>query len=89
MAMENEVQSWTHSHDRSMLSGVAGGSTGDKKGVSGLLLLKPDMPPEIAEAIDTFERSSFRLTYAIIGFAGAALAFTFLIAYCMILVAGK
>ncbi|HEV2495588.1 MAG TPA: hypothetical protein VG204_21225 [Terriglobia bacterium] len=90
MATENEVQSWTRPQNHPMLSGLAGQSTTARKaGGNGLLRFKADLPPEIAEAIDNFERSSFRLTYAIVGFAGAALALTFLIAYGMILVAGR
>ena len=58
-------------------------------GGSGLLRPKTDLPPEIAEAIESFERYSFRLTYAIIGLAAAALVLTFLIAYCLMLVAGR
>lgn len=90
MAMENELQLWTSSQDRAQprdraRSSPAGLKTDDR----GLLRLKPDLPPEIAEAIENFERSSFRLTYTIIGFAGAVLVLMFLIAYCMILVAGK
>ena len=88
MAMENEVQSWTGFQNRPMLTS-AGGSSAVKTGGNGLLRFKADVPPEIVEVIDNFERSSFRLTYAIIGFAGAVLVLTFLIAYGMILVAGK
>lgn len=85
MAMENEIQLLTSSQDRAQPRTRARRSSGG----NGLLRFKADLPPEIAEAIDAFERNSFRLTYAIIGLAGAVLVFTFLIAYCMILIGGK
>lgn len=88
MVVVNEVQSWARSQDRSPQGGSSR-SAAEKPGGDGLLRLRADVPPEIAAAIDSFERSSFRLTYAIVGFAGAALVFTFLIATCMILVTGR
>ena len=90
MALQDEVESWTRFHERSTLAGPVGRPAVEKTGGgSGLLRPKPDLPPEIAEAIDSFERYSFRLTYAIIGLAGAALVLTFLTAYCLMLVAGR
>ncbi len=89
MALENGVESWTRFHERSTPTGLVGRPMAGKTEGSGLLRLKADLPPEIAETIDSFERYSFRLTYAIIGFAGAALVLIFLIAWCLILVTGK
>ena len=89
MAMGNEVQSWAGPQGHLIVGDLAGRSSARETGRDGVLRSRSDLPPEIAAVVDNFERSSFRLTYAIIGFAGAVLVLTFLIAYGMILVAGK
>ena len=61
MALQDEVESWTRFDERSTLAGPVGRPAVEKTGGgSGLLRLKPDLPPEIAETIDSFERYSFR-----------------------------
>lgn len=47
------------------------------------------LAPRVQEEIEGFERSSFRMTYVIVGFAAVAVAFTCVLAVGMIILAAR
>lgn len=48
-----------------------------------------DLASQLQQEVDSFERSSFRMTYVIVALAGLALALTCLLAFGMIVLAGS